>query len=145
MTTWNKWPISPGGGHEHTFADIVPCDDLHFNDTLTQYLDNQYPRARHAFPRQWYMCKRGGGYLFLPGFPSLYDAIHGWMIGQMDRQMGHVKKLHEKQPRCPLFYSIMYNLLSLIIQIIIFLLNMFDLWYFYKYNIWWLFNYILYI
>jgi hypothetical protein len=23
------------------FADIVPCDDLHFNDTLTQSLDNQ--------------------------------------------------------------------------------------------------------
>jgi hypothetical protein len=45
-TTQNKWPISPGGGHddagyEHTFVDIVPCDDLHFNDTLTQSLDNQ--------------------------------------------------------------------------------------------------------
>ncbi len=42
----NKWPISPGGGHddagyEHTFADIVPYDDLHFNDMLTQSLDNQ--------------------------------------------------------------------------------------------------------
>jgi hypothetical protein len=46
MTTQNKWPISPGGGHddagyEHTFVDIVPCDDLHFNDTLTKSLDNQ--------------------------------------------------------------------------------------------------------
>jgi hypothetical protein len=46
MTTQNKWPINPGGGHddagyEHMFADIVPCDDLHFNDTLTQSLDNQ--------------------------------------------------------------------------------------------------------
>jgi hypothetical protein len=46
MTTQNKWPISPGGGHddagyEHTFANIVPCDDLRFNDTLTQSLDNQ--------------------------------------------------------------------------------------------------------
>jgi hypothetical protein len=33
--------ISPGGGHddaryEHTFADIVPCDDFCFNDMLTQ-------------------------------------------------------------------------------------------------------------
>jgi hypothetical protein len=24
-------------------------------------------------------CAEGGGYLFLPGFYSLYDAIHGWM------------------------------------------------------------------
>jgi hypothetical protein len=45
-TTQNKWPISVGGGHgdagyEHTFADIVPCDDVRFNDTLTQSVDNQ--------------------------------------------------------------------------------------------------------
>jgi hypothetical protein len=26
----------------------------------------------------------GGVYVFLPGFSSLYDAIHGWMTGQMD-------------------------------------------------------------
>jgi hypothetical protein len=48
-TMQNKWPINPGGGHddvgyEHTFANIVPCDDIRFNDTLTQSLDNQ-PRA----------------------------------------------------------------------------------------------------
>jgi len=48
-TTQNKWLINPGGGHddagyEHTFADIVPYDDLRFNDTLTQFLDNQ-PRT----------------------------------------------------------------------------------------------------
>jgi hypothetical protein len=40
ITTQNKWPISPEGGHddvgyEHTFVDIVPYDDLRFNDTLT--------------------------------------------------------------------------------------------------------------
>jgi hypothetical protein len=29
----------------------------------------------------------GGGYLFLPGYSSLYDAIHGWMTGQMDGWM----------------------------------------------------------
>jgi hypothetical protein len=45
-TTQNKWPIGPRGGHddaryEHTFVDIVPYDDLRFNDTLTQSLDNQ--------------------------------------------------------------------------------------------------------
>jgi len=35
------------------------------------------PRVGHAFLRQRHMCK--GGYLFLPGFSSLYDAIHGWI------------------------------------------------------------------
>jgi hypothetical protein len=39
----------PRGGHddvryEHTFADIVSCDDFCFNDTLTQSFDNQ-PRT----------------------------------------------------------------------------------------------------
>jgi hypothetical protein len=41
--------------------------------------------ARHAFPRQQHMHK-GGGYLFLPGFSSLYDAIHGWMDGSHDEK-----------------------------------------------------------
>jgi hypothetical protein len=31
----------------------------------------------------------GGGYLFLPGFSSLYDAIHGWMTGRMDENKLH--------------------------------------------------------
>jgi hypothetical protein len=49
----NKWPINSEGGHddaryEHTFADIVPYDDLHFNDMLTQCLDNQ-PRTIAEF------------------------------------------------------------------------------------------------
>jgi hypothetical protein len=49
MTTQNKWLISPGRGHddvgyEHMFVDIVPCDDLCFNDTFIQSLDNQ-PRT----------------------------------------------------------------------------------------------------
>jgi hypothetical protein len=35
----------------------------------------------------------GGVYLFLPGFSSLYDAIHGWMTRRID------EKLHEKRPR----------------------------------------------
>jgi len=48
-TTQNKWLINPGEGHddaryEHTFADIVPCDDFRFNDMLTQSLNNQ-PRT----------------------------------------------------------------------------------------------------
>jgi hypothetical protein len=39
-TMQNKWLINLEGGHddagyEHTFTDIVPCDDLRFNDTLT--------------------------------------------------------------------------------------------------------------
>jgi hypothetical protein len=27
---------------------------------------------------------RGQGYLFLPRFSSLYDVIHGWMMGRTD-------------------------------------------------------------
>jgi hypothetical protein len=92
----NKWPISPRGGHddagyEHTFANIVPCDDSRFNDTLTQPLDNQYLRAGHAFHRQRHM--RRGGVIYLLGFSSLYDAIHGWMTGRMD---GRMNRSHEK-------------------------------------------------
>jgi hypothetical protein len=34
-----------------------------------------FPEAMHAFPRPL-----KGGYLFLPGFSSLYDAIHGYMM-----------------------------------------------------------------
>jgi hypothetical protein len=34
------------------------------------------------------ICVEGaGGYLFLLGFSSLYDAIHGWMTGRMDGWM----------------------------------------------------------
>jgi hypothetical protein len=51
-----------------------------------------------------------GGVIYLLGFFSSYDAIHGWMTGQVDGQMdwwtGHMKKLHEKWPRHPLLYSI---------------------------------------
>jgi nitrate reductase alpha subunit len=36
---------------------------------------------------------RKGGYLFLSGFSSLYDCIHGWMTGQMD---GWMKKASRK-------------------------------------------------
>jgi hypothetical protein len=38
-----------------------------------------------------------GGYLFLPGFSSLYDAIHGWMTGRMEKA---------SRPRRPLLYVI---------------------------------------
>ncbi len=43
------------------------------------------PGAGHAFLRQRHMLR--GVYLFLPGFSSLYDAIHGWMTGRMDGWM----------------------------------------------------------
>jgi hypothetical protein len=48
-------------------------------------------------------CAEGGGYLFLPGFSSLYDAIHGWMTGRTD------DGLQEKRPRHPLLYVIICN------------------------------------
>jgi hypothetical protein len=51
------------------------------------------------------MRRGGGGYLFLSGFFSLYDAIHGWMTGWMDGW----KKLHKKRPRCPLLYVIILS------------------------------------
>jgi hypothetical protein len=31
--------------------------------------------------------RRVEGYLVLPGFSSLYDAIHGWMTKRMDEWM----------------------------------------------------------
>jgi hypothetical protein len=37
--------------------------------------------------------QRGGVYLFLPGFSSLYDAIHGWMTRWMD---GWMEKASQK-------------------------------------------------
>jgi hypothetical protein len=48
-TTQNKWPVSPRGAHddaryEHTFSNIVSCDDFRFHDTLTQSFNNQ-PRT----------------------------------------------------------------------------------------------------
>ncbi len=45
-----------------------------------------HPGTGHAFPIQQHM-RRGEGYLFLSGFSSLYDAIHGWMTGRMDGWM----------------------------------------------------------
>jgi hypothetical protein len=46
----------------------------------------------------------GGGYLFLPGFSSMNDAIHGWMTGRIDGWVSWWKKLHVKRPRRPLLY-----------------------------------------
>jgi hypothetical protein len=48
-------------------------------------------------------CAEGVIY-FCQGFLPLYDAIHGWMTGQMDGWMDG--KLHEKRPRHPLLYVI---------------------------------------
>jgi hypothetical protein len=43
--------------------------------------------------------RREGGYLFLLGFFSLYDAIHGWMTRWMDGKASF-------RPRHPLLYVI---------------------------------------
>jgi hypothetical protein len=54
------------------------CDLWNSNIQLTMVKDRRH-KAGHAFSRQWHMRRAGrGGYLFLPGFSSLYDAIHGW-------------------------------------------------------------------
>jgi len=60
--------------------------------------------AGHAFPRQWHMRRGVVGYLFLPGFSSMNDAIHGWMTGRIDGWVSWWKKLHVKRPRRPLLY-----------------------------------------
>jgi hypothetical protein len=39
------------------------------------------PGAGHAFPRH---MRRGRVIYFCQGFFLMYDAIHGWMMGQMD-------------------------------------------------------------
>jgi hypothetical protein len=36
------------------------------------------------FPDSNTCVERGGDYLYLSGFSSLYDTIHGWMMGQTD-------------------------------------------------------------
>ncbi len=41
------------------------------------------PRDRACLSQTATHAQRGG-YLFLPGFSSLYDAKHGWMMGRMD-------------------------------------------------------------
>jgi hypothetical protein len=65
--------------------------------------------AGHAFPRQQHMRwgGEGGGYLFLSGFSSLYDAIHGWMMGQMDGW----KKLHKKRSQRPSLYVMRWHVM----------------------------------
>jgi hypothetical protein len=45
-----------------------------------------------------------GVYLFLPGFSSLYDAIHGWMTGRMDGWM-------EKASRTTTSFTICNNVI----------------------------------
>ncbi len=54
-------------------------------------LPGRYPPVLCWTVQCWYLllthlCTLGGGrgYLFLPGFSALYDAIHGWMTGWMD-------------------------------------------------------------
>jgi len=85
-TTQNKRPINPRGGHddaryEHMFVDIVPCDDLYFNDTLTcsQILpiplvdDCQYDyitklRKRKRKPLHLQRVKNSSNFFFLAQF-----------------------------------------------------------------------------
>jgi hypothetical protein len=44
----------------------------------------------------------------MPGFSSLYDAIHGWKTGRMDGWTGHVMKKASLKNRAqhPLLYVI---------------------------------------
>jgi hypothetical protein len=83
----------------------IPCDPFDSNIQLTMGKDRRQqiyvgfvadidikilrvppPGAGHAFPRQQHM-RRWEGYLLLPGFSSLYDAIHGCTTRQMNGWM----------------------------------------------------------
>jgi hypothetical protein len=58
-------------------------------------------------------CARGGGrYLFLPGFSSLYDAIHEWMMGRMDG------KLHKKTTMMSFTICNIYKVPIMIVEMI---------------------------
>ncbi len=57
-----------------------------------QNLGGAPPGAGHAFPKQRHM-RRGRDNLFLSGFFSLYDAIHGWMTERMN---GWIEKASRK-------------------------------------------------
>jgi hypothetical protein len=44
------------------------------------------PRARHAFPRQWHMCRGGGVIYFCQGFlPCMIPCMDGWRDGWMKK------------------------------------------------------------
>ncbi len=50
------------------------------------------------------ICAEGGLFISARVFFLMYDAIHGWMMGQMDGWVTWWKKLHEKRPWHPLLY-----------------------------------------
>jgi hypothetical protein len=80
-------------------ATYVACWTHHPSSSSLCILDEKFLRQQRM--------RRAGGYLFLPRFFSLYDAIHGWMIGRMDGQVTWWKKLHEKRPQHPLLFVIL--------------------------------------
>jgi hypothetical protein len=55
-------------------------------------------------------CAEVGGYLFLLGFSSLYDAIHGWMTGRTNGQMdGRVTRKNFTKNNHSVFYYIIWT------------------------------------
>jgi hypothetical protein len=69
---------------------------------LIQNFGGAPPGARHAFPRQWHMRRRGWGFYFCQGFlPCMMPSMDGWRDGWMDG------KLHEKRTQRPLLYVIL--------------------------------------
>ncbi len=59
------------------------CDSWDSNMQLTMVKD-QRPGPGMPFLDSDTCAEGGGGYLFMPGFSSVYDAIHWWMTGRMD-------------------------------------------------------------
>jgi hypothetical protein len=62
---------------------------LQLQTTLSNPLYIPHSACIHRDPGRWksWCLHCLWGYLFLPGFSSLYDAIHGWMMRQMDGWM----------------------------------------------------------
>jgi hypothetical protein len=75
--------------------------------------------------------------------PIMFSFIIPWWLKRMCHLWNHNICLIINL--CLIDYWYIVCLLILTIQIIIFLLNIFELWFIYKYYIWWFFNHILYI
>jgi hypothetical protein len=89
LSTYHIPHVSIGTLAAENLDVCTACDPWDSNIQLTMVKDRR-PGPGMPFLDS-YTCAEGGGYLFLPGFSLLYDAIHGWMMGRMDGW----KKFHD--------------------------------------------------
>ncbi len=94
----------------------IACDPWDSNMQLTMVTKRRWQNikilvvpllgAGHAFPKQQHMCKGGVIYFCQGFFPYMMPSMDGWWDEWMDGWTSHMKKLHKKQPQCPLLYVI---------------------------------------